>query len=71
LLGFCRSSSRTDRADGIVIDAKSGVHWRRTNGRAEYLFAEVDDNLRAYKIGQHRTLPRSSSSSAYLGPSSR
>jgi N-acetyl-gamma-glutamyl-phosphate reductase len=43
--------------DGIVIDAKSGVTGAGRNVSAEYLFAEVDDNLRAYKIGQHRHAP--------------
>ena len=42
---------------GIVIDAKSGVTGAGRNVAAEYLFAEVDDNLRAYKIGQHRHAP--------------
>jgi N-acetyl-gamma-glutamyl-phosphate reductase len=43
--------------DGIVIDAKSGVTGAGRTVSAEYLFAEVDDNLRAYKIGQHRHAP--------------
>ncbi len=42
---------------GIIIDAKSGVTGAGRNVAAEYLFAEVDDNLRAYKIGQHRHAP--------------
>ncbi len=44
-------------AHGIVIDAKSGVTGAGKNVAAEYLFAEVDDNLRAYKIGAHRHAP--------------
>lgn len=44
-------------SDGIVIDAKSGVTGAGRTIAAEYLFAEVDDNLRAYKIGQHRHAP--------------
>ncbi len=43
--------------DGIVIDAKSGVTGAGRMVAAEYLFAEVDDNLRAYKIGRHRHAP--------------
>jgi N-acetyl-gamma-glutamyl-phosphate reductase len=43
--------------DGIVIDAKSGVTGAGRTVSAEYLFAEVDDNLRAYKIAQHRHAP--------------
>jgi len=42
---------------GIVVDAKSGVTGAGRNVAAEYLFAEVDDNLRAYKIGAHRHAP--------------
>lgn len=42
---------------GIVVDAKSGVTGAGRTVAAEYLFAEVDDNLRAYKIGQHRHAP--------------
>jgi N-acetyl-gamma-glutamyl-phosphate reductase len=42
---------------GIVIDAKSGVTGAGRNVAAEFLFAEVDDNMRAYKIGVHRHAP--------------
>jgi N-acetyl-gamma-glutamyl-phosphate reductase len=42
---------------GIVIDAKSGVTGAGRTVATEYLFAEVDDNLRAYKIGCHRHAP--------------
>jgi N-acetyl-gamma-glutamyl-phosphate reductase len=42
---------------GIVIDAKSGVTGAGRTVAAEYLFAEVDANLRAYKIGTHRHTP--------------
>ncbi len=41
----------------IVIDAKSGVTGAGRTVAAEYLFAEVDDNFRAYKIGTHRHTP--------------
>ncbi len=43
--------------EGIVIDAKSGVTGAGKTVAAEYLFAEVDDNLKAYKIGEHRHAP--------------
>ena len=48
---------RLIEVDGIVIDAKSGVTGAGRTVSSEYLFAEVDDNLRAYKIGQHRHAP--------------
>jgi N-acetyl-gamma-glutamyl-phosphate reductase len=41
----------------IVIDAKSGVTGAGRTVAAEYLFAEIDDNFRAYKIGVHRHSP--------------
>lgn len=44
-------------AAGIVVDAKSGVTGAGRTVSSDYLFAEVDDNLRAYKIGQHRHAP--------------
>jgi N-acetyl-gamma-glutamyl-phosphate reductase len=44
-------------ADGIVIDAKSGVTGAGRTVAVEYLFTEVDDNLRAYKIAAHRHAP--------------
>jgi N-acetyl-gamma-glutamyl-phosphate reductase len=43
--------------DGIVIDAKSGVTGAGRTVAAEYLFAEVDDNLGRAEIGQHRHAP--------------
>lgn len=43
--------------EGIIVDSKSGVTGAGRTVSAEYLFAEVDDNLRAYKIGQHRHAP--------------
>jgi N-acetyl-gamma-glutamyl-phosphate reductase len=42
---------------GIVIDSKSGVTGAGRTVATEYLFAEVDDSLRAYKIGNHRHTP--------------
>lgn len=42
---------------GIVIDAKSGVTGAGRTVAAEYLFSEIDDNFRAYKIGRHRHTP--------------
>jgi N-acetyl-gamma-glutamyl-phosphate reductase len=62
LLGLLPLAERNlIHADGIVVDAKSGVTGAGRTVSAEYLFAEVDDNLRAYKIASTVTLPRSSS----------
>jgi N-acetyl-gamma-glutamyl-phosphate reductase len=41
----------------IVIDAKSGTTGARRQASVEQLFAEVNENFRAYKIGNHRHTP--------------
>ncbi len=41
----------------IVIDAKSGTTGARRAASVEYLFAEVNENFRAYKVGNHRHTP--------------
>ncbi|MGH8013553.1 MAG: N-acetyl-gamma-glutamyl-phosphate reductase [Candidatus Binataceae bacterium] len=41
----------------IVIDAKSGTTGARRQAAVEQLFAEVNENFRAYKVGNHRHTP--------------
>src|SRR5579863_6046257 len=41
----------------IVIDAKSGTTGARRQAAVEQLFAEVNENFRAYKVGNHRHVP--------------
>jgi N-acetyl-gamma-glutamyl-phosphate reductase len=41
----------------IVIDAKSGTTGARRAPAIDQLFAEVNENLRPYKVGNHRHLP--------------
>jgi len=41
----------------IVVDAKSGTSGARRQAAVEQLFAEVNENFRAYKVGNHRHLP--------------
>src|SRR5215469_2143805 len=41
----------------IVIDAKSGTTGARRAPQIEQLFAEVNENFRAYKVGTHRHVP--------------
>ena len=41
----------------IVIDAKSGTTGARRAAQIEQLFAEVKENFRAYKVGNHRHTP--------------
>ncbi len=42
---------------GIVVDAKSGVSGAGRSLDADYLFAELDANAHAYKVGAHRHGP--------------
>ncbi len=41
----------------IIIDAKSGTTGARRQAAIEQLFAEVNENFRAYKVGTHRHTP--------------
>jgi N-acetyl-gamma-glutamyl-phosphate reductase len=41
----------------IVIDAKSGTTGARRQAAVEQLFAEVNENFRAYKVANHRHTP--------------
>jgi N-acetyl-gamma-glutamyl-phosphate reductase len=42
---------------GIIVDAKSGVTGAGRQAREEYSFAEVDEDLRAYKVLAHQHTP--------------
>ncbi len=42
---------------GIIIDAKSGVTGAGRQAREEYSFAEVDEDIRAYKVLSHQHAP--------------
>jgi N-acetyl-gamma-glutamyl-phosphate reductase len=46
-----------DPADGVVVDAKSGISGAGREARTESLFAEVADSVRPYKVGAHRHQP--------------
>lgn len=50
---------RRDLVDpsSIVVDAKSGTTGARRQAAVEQLFAEVNENFRAYKVGNHRHTP--------------
>lgn len=41
----------------VFVDAKSGVSGAGRNVDAAYLFAELDENARAYKVAAHRHTP--------------
>lgn len=42
---------------GIAIDSKSGVSGAGRKLEVGYLFAELDENVHAYKVAQHRHAP--------------
>lgn len=43
--------------EGIIIDSKSGVTGAGRSPSLDYHFPEVNEGLKAYKIGQHRHMP--------------
>lgn len=43
--------------DSIIIDSKSGVTGAGRSPSLDYHFCEVNEGLRAYKIGEHRHMP--------------
>ena len=46
---------------GIIINSLSGVSGAGRNGSIELSFAEVNESVRAYKVGVHQHLPEISS----------
>jgi N-acetyl-gamma-glutamyl-phosphate reductase len=44
-------------ADGIVVDAKSGVSGAGRGAVLTSLFAEVNEGVKAYKVGRHQHAP--------------
>jgi N-acetyl-gamma-glutamyl-phosphate reductase len=50
---------RRDLVDpgSVIIDAKSGTTGARRQAAVDQLFAEVNENFRAYKVGNHRHNP--------------
>jgi len=43
--------------DSIIIDSKSGVTGAGRSPSLDYHFCEVNEGLKAYKIGEHRHMP--------------
>jgi N-acetyl-gamma-glutamyl-phosphate reductase len=57
LVPFLRAGL-VDPGAGVAIDSKSGVSGAGRRLEAGYLFAELDENSQAYKVGgQHRHVP--------------
>jgi N-acetyl-gamma-glutamyl-phosphate reductase len=46
-----------DPADGVVVDAKSGITGAGREARTESLYAEVAGGVRPYRVGTHRHQP--------------
>jgi N-acetyl-gamma-glutamyl-phosphate reductase len=44
-------------ADGIAVNAMSGVSGAGRKASEEYSFCEVDEDLRAYRLGRHQHVP--------------
>ncbi len=43
--------------DSIIIDSKSGASGAGRSAATELLFSEVNEGIKAYKVGQHRHTP--------------
>ncbi|PLV60391.1 N-acetyl-gamma-glutamyl-phosphate reductase [Thermotoga sp. KOL6] len=44
-------------SDTIVVDAKSGVSGAGRKEKMDYLFSEINENLRPYNVAKHRHVP--------------
>jgi N-acetyl-gamma-glutamyl-phosphate reductase len=49
--------ARAIEAEGLIIDAKSGISGAGRDGKTANLYAEVTEGFQAYSIAQHRHLP--------------
>jgi N-acetyl-gamma-glutamyl-phosphate reductase len=55
---------------GIIVDAKSGVTGAGRQNKEEYSFAEVDEDVRAYKLLAHQHTPEIARALARFAPGS-
>ena len=53
----------------LVVDAKSGVSGAGREARADYMFGEVNESVRAYGVGGHRHVAEIEQELAWLGAS--
>jgi len=51
------ASTHTDNIQSIIIDAKSGVSGAGKKLAAELMFAQVNENFKAYKVLKHQHTP--------------
>ncbi|MBI5136770.1 MAG: N-acetyl-gamma-glutamyl-phosphate reductase [Nitrospirae bacterium] len=56
-----------DPAQGVVVDAKSGISGAGRDAKTQNLFCEVDGGVRAYNVGTHRHQPEMAFQAAALG----
>ena len=54
-------------ADGVIVDAKSGVTGAGRSVKEELLFCEVNEDFRAYKVDKHQHRPEMEQELARLG----
>jgi N-acetyl-gamma-glutamyl-phosphate reductase len=59
-----------DTNRNIIIDSKSGVTGAGRNLKEEFLFSEVNENFRAYKVNSHQHIPEIEQELSYLAGSS-
>ena len=57
ILGLLPLTTQKLTAKDIIIDAKSGVTGAGRQPSGELMFSECNENVKAYKIGQHRHCP--------------
>ena len=48
---------RNHRPDTLIIDAKSGTSGAGRGAKVDNLFCEVNENMKAYSVGNHRHTP--------------
>ena len=53
----------------VIVDAKSGVSGAGRKVSVDYLYSEVNENLKAYSLGGHRHMPEVSQEMRRLDPS--
>lgn len=54
-------------AEGVIIDAKSGVSGTGRSAKEELQFCEVNEDLRAYKVGTHQHTPEMEQALGWIG----
>ena len=53
----------------MIVDAKSGVSGAGRKASVDYLYSEVNENLKAYSMGGHRHMPEIGQEMRRLDPS--